>query len=66
MRDFTQIISDRGFATHLGVYAMVNFLLFAIDVSTSPGKMWFYWPLLGWGAGILAHGFLVYRSLPKS
>jgi hypothetical protein len=24
--------------------------------------LWFYWPLLGWGIGILAHGLAVYFS----
>jgi len=24
--------------------------------------LWFYWPLLGWGIGILAHGLAVHFS----
>ncbi len=24
------------------------------------GRVWFYWPLLGWGIGVVAHGFAVF------
>jgi hypothetical protein len=27
---------------------------------TSRDHLWFYWPLLGWGIGVTAHGFSVY------
>jgi uncharacterized membrane protein len=32
---------------------MVNLLLPIIDLLT-PGPLWFYWPLLGWGIGLFA------------
>ena len=31
-------------------------LLIAVNLLTTPDRLWFYWPLLGWGIGILAHG----------
>jgi 2TM domain len=34
-------------------------LLFFIDFLT-PGGWWFYWALLGWGIGILAHALSVF------
>jgi hypothetical protein len=40
---------------HATVYAAVNVLLLAINLSTAPRHLWFQWPLLGWGIGLLAH-----------
>jgi hypothetical protein len=37
----------KGFYTHLIIYVMVNTGLVLIDLLTSPGNFWFYWPLLG-------------------
>jgi len=27
---------------------------------TSPDVLWFYWPLFGWGIGIVMHGLFVF------
>jgi hypothetical protein len=48
------------FRSHLIAYAMVNAGLFAINMLTSPGHWWFYWPMLGWGIGLAAHAAAVY------
>ena len=45
----------RGFYRHLAAYVAVNLLLLAINLVTAPDKLWFYWPLLGWGIGLSAH-----------
>jgi hypothetical protein len=50
----------KGFYQHLVVYVLVNVFLFVINVVTSPDNWWFYWPLLGWGIGIVAHGAAVF------
>jgi hypothetical protein len=50
----------RGFYVHLGVYVLVNSLLFLIDITTSPDTLWFYWPLFGWGIGIVMHVVYVF------
>ena len=55
-----QAFLDRGFQIHLIVYAAVNILLVAIDLLAGPDKYWFYWPLGGWGLGIIAHGVAVH------
>lgn len=49
-----------GFRAHALAYAIVNAGLFAINMATTPGEWWFYWPLLGWGLGLIAHGSTVY------
>src|SRR5436309_13188364 len=43
------------FYAHLAVYLVVNALLVAINLLTSAGHVWFQWPLLGWGVGVLVH-----------
>ncbi len=57
-----QLLGDQPFRVHLIVYAGVNLLLFTIDMLTGTDSMWFQWPLLGWGLGLLAHGVFVYRN----
>jgi hypothetical protein len=47
----------KGFYIHLGVYVIVNSLLFTINMITSPDTRWFIWPLLGWGIGLALHAF---------
>lgn len=49
-----------GFFTHLGVYVVVNALLIIINLQNSPDQLWFYWPLLGWGIGIVFHALGVF------
>ena len=53
----------RGVAVHLFVYLTVNALLMFINLTTSPENIWFIWPLLGWGLGLAAHAWLVYRAV---
>jgi hypothetical protein len=52
----------RDFYTHLMVYVLVNLFLFVLNLLTSPGAWWFYWPLLGWGIGIVAHALSVFSG----
>ncbi|ACK66370.1 conserved hypothetical protein [Rippkaea orientalis PCC 8801] len=49
----------KGFYIHLAIYIAVMMLLLIIDFMTG-GGWWFYWPLLGWGIGLFAHGFVVF------
>jgi len=50
----------KGFYVHLGVYVLVNSLLFLSNIATSPDILWFYWPLIGWGIGIVMHAVYVF------
>jgi hypothetical protein len=54
----------RGFYLHLTIYVLVNALLLAINLVTSPSILWFFWPLLGWGIGIVAHAVSVFGTGP--
>ena len=50
----------RDFYTHLIVYVAVNIMLVGINLIYSPEYLWFIWSVIGWGVGILAHGFSVF------
>ena len=62
--DLRQKARDRvgaklSFLVHLAVYIAVNVFLVAINLLSTPEHLWFYWPLLGWGIGLLIHGAVV-------
>ena len=48
------------FYTHLSVYGAVVLFLAIIDLVTSPGTIWFHWPLLGWGIAVTIHAIAVF------
>jgi hypothetical protein len=51
-----------GFRAHLMAFAIVNAGLVAINLVTEPSYLWFVWPLMGWGIGLVAHGVVVYAD----
>lgn len=52
----------KSFYSHLFIYIIVNLALFIINMLTSPHSLWFYWPLFGWGIGLLIHAFSVFGT----
>jgi hypothetical protein len=56
------LLGDTGFFFHFSAYVLVNAILIVVNLLTTPDRLWFFWPLLGWGIGILAHGLAVYFS----
>lgn len=50
----------KGFYLHLASYVFVNAALVIINLLTSPQYLWFIWPLIGWGVGLIVHAFTVY------
>jgi hypothetical protein len=55
----------RGFYVHLSVYVVVNLLLFFINMIASPDRLWFFWPLMGWGIGFVIHALSVFGFIPR-
>ena len=49
-----------GFLRHLTIYVVVNALLFAINMLTSSGFLWFLIPFGAWGIVLLAHFLSVF------
>ena len=52
----------KDFYIHLLVYILVNAGLIIINLLYSQGGIWFIYPLLGWGIGIVVHGLSVFGS----
>jgi hypothetical protein len=60
-----QVEALTGFYIHLVVFVLVNLALFVVNWLTTPGVWWAIWPFLGWGVGVVAHGFAVFGSTPN-
>ena len=54
----------RGFYVHVAVFVAVNVLLHLINFAATRKVYWAFWPLVGWGIGLLAHGLAAYRWMP--
>ena len=54
------------FFVHASVYAAVMVLLVLINLVTSPGEIWFVWPLIGWGFAVVLHGVRVFLLEDKN
>lgn len=50
----------RGFYTHLMIYVAVVTGLGVINLTTAPHRLWFVFPAVGWGLGLLLHGVSVW------
>ncbi|MCC2455713.1 2TM domain-containing protein [Bacillus cereus] len=50
----------KAFYIHLTVYILVNLMLFFINISSVSSKLWFLYPLGGWGIGIVIHGLTTF------
>ena len=50
-----RVKAKKDFYQHLMSYAIVNSFLFALNLITSPGYLWFVFPLMGWGVGLAFH-----------
>ena len=53
----------KGFYSHLISYIVVNAVLVVINLLTSPEYLWFIWPMIGWGLGLVIHAFFVFGNL---
>lgn len=54
----------KGFYGNLIAYIIVNIFLMIINLTTSPDDIWFYWPMIGWGIGVIFHGLRVFNYMP--
>ena len=52
------------FYEHLTCYIVVNIGLLFLNLVIFPNHLSFYWPLLGWGIGVLIHGMKVFNWMP--
>ena len=54
----------KSFYVHLTQYLIVIPILAVVNLTSYPNYLWFVWPALGWGLGLLAHGAAVFNVLP--
>lgn len=54
----------KGFYGNLTAYIIVNIGFLVINLLTSPNQLWFYWPMIGWGIGVVIHGMKVFNYMP--
>ena len=55
-----QVEKLKGFYGNLTSYLIVIPILIFINLTTDPRHIWFYWPALGWGIGLIFHGLSVF------
>ncbi len=48
------------FRIHIINYIVINTIFAVINITLTPGYLWFIWPLLGWGIGIILHAIKVF------
>ena len=63
-RSRRQYEAIRAFYVHVLVFVPVIALLAVIDIVTG-GSMWVHWVGLGWGIGVLAHGYAAFVLTPR-
>ncbi len=54
----------KGFYGNLVSFIVVNIFLMVLNLTTSPNHLWFFWPLLWWGIGVVFHGLKVFNYMP--
>ncbi|WP_144281262.1 2TM domain-containing protein [Chryseobacterium echinoideorum] len=59
-RALKRVKEIKSFYNNLISYIVVIPVLVIINLITSPKNLWFYWPMLGWGMGVAAHGLSVF------
>jgi transcriptional regulator with XRE-family HTH domain len=61
---FAHVRRVKRFYIHLAQYVIVIAALAVVNLTTQTRYIWFVWPALGWGVGILAHAAAVFNFLP--
>ncbi len=54
----------KGFYGNLVSYIVVNLGLMILNLMTTPDRLWFFWPMFGWGIGVLFHAMKVFNFTP--
>jgi 2TM domain len=58
--------AKREFYQHVTAYVIVNLGLIVVWALTGGDYFWPVWPILGWGIGLLFHGWSVYGEKPMT
>ena len=61
-REAVEYVRDiKGFYTHLAIYVISVIAMAATNLLMGTDYLWFIWPALGWGLGVIAHGLTVFE-----
>ncbi|MDO3381666.1 2TM domain-containing protein [Gilvimarinus algae] len=56
-REAIEYVRDlKAFYSHCLTFVVIIPFLFFINLTTSPGYIWAWWPAFGWGVGLAIHG----------
>lgn len=55
-----RVKKKKSFYQHLGSYMSVGLFFFLLNVVTSFGDWWFFYPMLPWSIGLMIHYFSVF------
>lgn len=50
-----RVKKKKDFYEHLTTFVVMSVFFFLLNMVTAPGSWWFYWPILGWGFGVVFH-----------
>lgn len=52
----------KGFYIHLICYVIVIALLMLLNIRNTPEHLWFFYPMIGWGVGLIGHAIGVFGT----
>lgn len=55
-----RVEAKKEFYQHITVFVVMSVFFFTLNIITAPYALWFYWPIIGWGIGVLFHYFEVF------
>ncbi len=50
-----RVKKKKKFYKHLTSFVSVNIFFLFLNLLTSPGELWFFYPMMGWGLGLIFH-----------
>lgn len=53
----------KGFYSHLVIYLISIAAMAATNYYMGTEQLWFIWPMLGWGTGVIMHGLAVFEVI---
>ncbi len=48
------------FYIHLFIYIAMSIVFIVFNLSSTPESLWFQWPIMGWGIGVVVHALKVF------
>lgn len=55
-----RVQKKKGFYVHLSVYISVGIFFLTMNLATDPWDLWFFYPMMPWGIGLLIHYFGIF------